>query len=75
MPDVGEVLESVVSDHVKHQIKYCLHMEADDGKHEVHEDLRLKLGKLLSKSNVPKQLNLRSSSNSNYEKKKLDNAF
>ena len=49
-------------------------MEADNGKHKVHDDLQLKLGKLLSKSNVPKQLNLRSSSNSNYEKKKLDNA-
>ena len=74
MPDVGEVSGSV-SDRVKHQIKYCLDMEADVGKHEVHDDLRLKLGKLLSKSNVPKQLNLRSSSNSNYEKKMLDNAF
>ena len=49
-------------------------MEADDGKHEVHDDLQLKHGKLLCKSNVQKQFNLRSSSNSNYEKKKLDNA-
>ena len=75
MPGVGEVSESVASDRVKHQIKYCLDMEPDDGKHEAHDDLRLKLGKVLSKSNVPKQLYLRSSSNSNYEKKKLDNAF